>query len=203
MPDETGLRARKHRRTREAIRDAALRLFAERGYEAAAVEDIAAAADVAPRTFYRYFSSKEDVIFYDPDVRATLLGVLADRKPGESDVELIARAILEAMLLHEERIVLARRVLDATPLLHGRLLQRTEDAADLIVANLPGAAGRGAKLRARILAQSVAAAVRVAFFAWIDSGRRGTARAQCEAALDVLRDAFQPTTRGRGRRPRK
>ena len=208
MGEETGLRARKHRRTREAIRDAALRLFIERGFDDTAVEEIAAAADVAPRTFYRYFASKEEVIFHDPDAEATLGRALAARRPGESDVELIARAMLEAMLLHEERVVLARQIIDATPGLRGHVLHRVEQTAGLIADHLlssggrPGSAGRDARFRAQVLAQSVAAAARLAFFAWIDAGRRGTAWAHCERALGILRDAFQPTRRGRARNPR-
>src|ERR671911_220241 len=82
-----GLRERKKARTHEAIVDAALDLFERKGYEATTVEDIAAAADVSPRTFFRYFDSKVDLILAkNHETNVGLGALLAERPAGEGPV---------------------------------------------------------------------------------------------------------------------
>jgi AcrR family transcriptional regulator len=64
-PTLLSLRERKKAKTREAIQREALRLFSEHGYDETTIEQIAAAAEVSPSTFFRYFPTKEDVLVYD------------------------------------------------------------------------------------------------------------------------------------------
>jgi AcrR family transcriptional regulator len=78
-----GLRERNKLRRREQITDAALRLFGERGFDGATIDDIAAAAEVSRRTFFRYFARKEDVVLdwkrrTSEELRAALVA-----RPGE------------------------------------------------------------------------------------------------------------------------
>jgi AcrR family transcriptional regulator len=93
---QEGLRERKKQRTRERIVEAAMTLFAERGYHATTIPDIAAAADVAPRTFFSYFPSKEAVVFHDVDRDLDgLARALVDRPPEETTFEALRRWIDE------------------------------------------------------------------------------------------------------------
>jgi AcrR family transcriptional regulator len=89
-----GLRERKKQRTREQIIEAAMGLFAERGYHATTIADIATAADVAPRTFFSYFPSKEAVVFHnvDRDLEG-LASALRNRLPGETAFDALRRWI--------------------------------------------------------------------------------------------------------------
>jgi AcrR family transcriptional regulator len=64
-PRPPGLRERKKLKTRWAIQEHALRLFAVQGYDATTVDQIAAAAEISPSTFFRYFRTKEDVVVQD------------------------------------------------------------------------------------------------------------------------------------------
>ncbi|GAA4589995.1 hypothetical protein GCM10023194_45690 [Planotetraspora phitsanulokensis] len=94
MGDVVGLRVRKKLRTRRALIEAALRLFEEKGYEETTIAEITAAADVSTRTFFSYFTSKEDVVFFDGEARVeAALKVIADRRPAETVVDLLLRVV--------------------------------------------------------------------------------------------------------------
>jgi AcrR family transcriptional regulator len=87
-----GHRERKKQRTREQIVEAAFRLFAERGFQATTVAEIAAAADIAPRTFFAYFPSKEAVVFHDFDgLFASLKQTIEGRPEGETAIDALRR----------------------------------------------------------------------------------------------------------------
>ena len=82
MDSEPTVRARKRERTRDALYRAALRLFDSQGYESTTVDDVAVAAGVSRRTFFRYFESKEAVVFAQQPRRMALFRDLVGRGPG-------------------------------------------------------------------------------------------------------------------------
>jgi AcrR family transcriptional regulator len=109
-----GLRERKKQRTRQQIIEAAMGLFAERGYHATTIADIAAAAEVAPRTFFSYFPSKEAVVFHnvDRDIDG-LASALRDRLPGETAFDALRRwidSMFDEIAADQDEAVLRKRL---------------------------------------------------------------------------------------------
>jgi AcrR family transcriptional regulator len=141
-----GLRARKKRVAREAIAATARRLFAERGFDAVTVAEIAVAADVSEKTVFNHFATKEDLVFAGGEAQLTQLQAdIARRPPGTSVLD-VFRASSEAMLdvvaagEREDSLVVPRLVRDS-PALQERLTVEWERGADALVAAVAGATG--------------------------------------------------------------
>ena len=95
MTAPTGRREAHKQATRAALRAAAMRLFAEQGYDVTTVADIARAADVTQRTFYRYFDGKEDLIAGEYRSWLTLLaGAIRARPRGEPPLAAVWQAMI-------------------------------------------------------------------------------------------------------------
>jgi AcrR family transcriptional regulator len=95
MIAQAGLRERKKARTRASLRQHALRLFGEQGYQATTVEQIAAAAEVSPSTFFRYFPTKEDVVLQD-DMDTRMVEAFARQPKDLPPVAAVRAAMKEA-----------------------------------------------------------------------------------------------------------
>jgi len=143
-----GLRERKKARTREAIQEHALALFAERGYDATTVDAIAAAAEVSPSTFFRYFPTKEDVVLhdrYDP----LLLGAF-DAQPPELGVIAALRATMQEVLgsLPAEEVERERQratLILSVPELRARSLDQLASTMAAFASEIAQRAGRDAE----------------------------------------------------------
>jgi AcrR family transcriptional regulator len=94
MTTELGLRERKKQRTRQLIADTARRLFAERGFEAVPVSEIAREAEVSEATVFNYFPTKEDLFYHGLEAfEEELLASVRDRTPGESVIKAFGRFV--------------------------------------------------------------------------------------------------------------
>ena len=105
MTSELGVRERKKQAARTALTEAALRLFQANGFDATTVNDIARLANMSPRTFFRYFDTKEDVVFQDaPQQLEALRKFVADRPSSESNAVALRAALTAfAEVLEAER----------------------------------------------------------------------------------------------------
>ncbi|MFC4536140.1 TetR/AcrR family transcriptional regulator [Sphaerisporangium dianthi] len=130
MAGGPGLRERKKLRTRRTLIETAVRMFERHGYERTTLADIAAAAEVSTRTFFSYFSGKEDVVFFDTRPRVErALGVIASRLPGEPVADLLLRVAREALRFDTEEAELVlelhparTRLIMSVPALQARAL---------------------------------------------------------------------------------
>jgi AcrR family transcriptional regulator len=156
-----GLRERKKLRTAEAIEDAALSLFAGRGFQATTIADIAEAAEIAPRTFFAYFPSKESVLFGDFDPLVQSLAEHLESRGSQSLLDALRTwivAIVELDGLPDERRLRRRQVIEASDELLAyelRLTARFESVIAIAVASELDADPRD--LHPRLVAAAVAA----------------------------------------------
>jgi AcrR family transcriptional regulator len=140
-----GLRERKKARTRASIREHALRLFREQGYTVTTVEQISAAAEVSPATFFRYFPTKEDVVLQD-DVDIVTLGALEAQPAGLSPIAAFRAAAAEtfATLSREdlERFRETTELTMAVPEIRARALDELVRTIEAISGAIASRAGR-------------------------------------------------------------
>jgi AcrR family transcriptional regulator len=166
------LRVRKQRRTRESIVEAAMGLFAERGFDGVTVTDIAERAEVGRTTFFRYFTDKQEVLFDgEEELRRLLLSEseqaaaeLAPLGTSLASALLVARAGLLALthrITERSRwLALRQKLMDAHPELRARNLLKeqayAEEGIEVMVRH--GAAPETAALAASLAAACFAAA---------------------------------------------
>jgi AcrR family transcriptional regulator len=164
------LRARKKDRTRRMIQAEALRLFAEQGFGATTVEQIAAAADVAPRTFFRYFPTKDEVVFWS-EYEPLLAGFVEARPADEPAVVAVSQALVDGLAAFYEQdrdLVLDRlKLAFGTPALYPRLWRQQARTAVGVGRLLAGRLdARPDDLEIRAIAAAIAAALWVAVEEW-------------------------------------
>ncbi|MDR5700340.1 TetR family transcriptional regulator [Agromyces aerolatus] len=196
-PDEPieaplGLRERRRQATRDEISDAALDLFERHGVAGTTVDDIAHAAGVSPRTFFRYFPTKEHAVFVDDEqaelVMSETLAAVRAGAPVSTALETGWLRLLDDFAREDgarDRVLRTRRLIAAEPSLLAIALQRDEEHIGILTAAAVAATGdESDALTARALVAIVATTFRLAFDEW-------ARRAEADVAADVREIYFE------------
>ena len=180
------LRERKKADTRLRVMTAGLQLFAERGFDATTCEAIAAAADIAPRTFFRYFPTKADVLFGDHDeLLGRLRATLAARGPGESVPHAVRRWSqegLDHLLVNPQRYLTRSALVASIPAAHAR--SRQLDAE--FEAAIAEALADESDVAAQAIARAAWGATRAARDVWLASDGERDPRVLVDEAFERL-----------------
>jgi AcrR family transcriptional regulator len=191
-----GLRERKKVATRLAIAHAALALFEERGYDATTVDDIAAAANVSRRTFFRYFAGKDEVFIVDPEGKLRALHVaLADGPPDEPTIDALRRGILAlaATYFDPELVRTEARIAHREPAIAAAGLAyqvRWEDALAQEVAD-DLRVDVNLDPRPRIVAHAAVAILRAGAASWLAGSGRGEPADEVARTFDLTVPALE------------
>src|SRR5690348_1002561 len=120
-----GLRESKKLRTRQEIADAAMALFAQRGFDRVTVADVAGEAGVSEKTVYNYFPTKEDLFFDEVPAReAALVAAIRGRRQNESILEALRRLqASECRRLSSPAFAVFARILEESPALRAKELE--------------------------------------------------------------------------------
>ena len=170
----SGLRERKKEQTRVAIQREALRLIAERGYEATTCEQVAAAAGVSAATLFRYFPTKEDIVLrdgYDPVIAAAVVARPGAEPPLVAVRRGFADALAEVYRGDVEPIRQRTALILSVPALRSRAREQNASLVDALrqaLAERGGSAGN--VLEIEVAAACCAAAVTVAVERWATQG---------------------------------
>jgi AcrR family transcriptional regulator len=191
------LRERKKDQTREALAQAAFALFQDKGYEATTVAEIARAANVSRRTFFRYYATKDALLFVEDSENLEHFRVLLGAaESGDDDLAHIRRACLalaEGYMRDRDQILARARIIESSPVL-GKQERQQDLSWERAIAESLLSTGHGGpnsnpsvrERRARMLAGAVFGAVRATMAAWQEAGGRGDLPRMISEALDLF-----------------
>jgi AcrR family transcriptional regulator len=190
-PAKPGLRERKKQQTRETIARAALALFAERGYDETTLAEIAEAAEVAPRTIFSYYESKEDILLCEEVGFLDNLKLKLDGRPaGTTTVDAI-REFLSSIEEADEQMKVRKEIISANPELQMKLRGRHAQLEPLLAESIAKDLGADpGDIRPLLIAASMTAAfmsVRDRFLE-AESGGQPLTHEQGMAILDQVLD---------------
>jgi TetR/AcrR family transcriptional regulator, regulator of mycofactocin system len=180
--------------TRSRVERAALDLFTRRGFDAVTAEEVADAAGISRRTFFRYFATKADAVWGDFAGHVTRLeGLLAATDPARPVLAAVCAAYVEVNDYADDDLPLLRermRLILAEPALLAHSQLRFADVDGVVaryVADRTGGSPTG--LVPRLVAASTRAAATTAFEAWL-ADERSSLGQHLRRAFDEMADGF-------------
>ena len=196
MPMAVPIAERKRRAVRAELSEAALPLLVERRFESVTIDDLAAAAGVSRRTFFRYFSSKEDMVFAFLDQWAVRLAADIVARPADEDpVAAVHHAFRQLTIAYEDRALVLVRLVRETPALRQQERINREHLRSAVVTAVARRLGvdEERSLRPQILATIAFAPLDAAMLAWFTSRSNQEIGTLLDEALETFnreRDAM-------------
>ncbi|MCZ7531169.1 MAG: TetR family transcriptional regulator [Acidimicrobiia bacterium] len=195
MNEEVGLRERKKRERRRCIEDAAIDLFEDHGFDRTTIDQIAAAADIAPRTFFSYFPTKEDVVLADYSTRLErIIDELRERSESEPPWDALQASFLVVAADYEAaRDDLVRRftIMAANGTVYARSLQLQAGWEDALAEVLRQRANQKTEdLESRLLASTALACMRSSLRHWLLTGHNAALPALIQTCFGQLADGL-------------
>ncbi|HEY8547390.1 MAG TPA: TetR family transcriptional regulator [Acidimicrobiales bacterium] len=189
MREPCGLRERKKARTRDAIVAAAIDLFETKGYDATTIDEIAEAAEVSPRTFFRYFDSKVDVLMGRKDEpEGDIPARLATRPPEEGPIEATRQVLHQELLsaLTEDPLFVRQvRIMLGTPSLLAMAREHFHEHLDEMAADFATRMDVPPDdYRAHVVASAVSNTLWTVVARWVADG------SDAERLVEMLDEAF-------------
>lgn len=186
--------ARRARLVREEVSQIAIRLFVARGYDDVSVDDIAAAANMSQRTFFRYFATKDEIVLqYERQLRGRLHDAVRLRPSDEGPVTALTNAFIEtssAPVEYRERARERGLLLRNAPMLQARarmvLAEADGELAQLLAARMSSVPRRIREERARVIVVSLVAVADYAWNEWVTSDSKKDPATYLARAFHVL-----------------
>jgi AcrR family transcriptional regulator len=166
-----------------------MRLIGKQGYEQTTIEQIAAAVEISPSTFFNYFPTKEDVVLYD--AYDPVLASLFFERPPDEPLSISFRRVLEEMgglFERDHEIILARgRLWFEVPALRARLWEEVEKAQVLMSTLVAERSGRAADdFETRVAVMVMVAAAMEAMREWLRRDGKGSFVTLINQALELV-----------------
>ncbi|WP_375546778.1 TetR/AcrR family transcriptional regulator [Streptomyces gossypii] len=185
-----GLRERKKIQTRDAIRQAAYRLFAAQGYDATPVGQIAETAEVSPSTVFRYFPTKEDIVLtdeYDPVIAAELRSRPCDEPPVTALRHALCTVMAEMYEVEGCETIQRLNLIHDVPAIRARMTEHGAVTSKLLTRVLSERTGRPVDdLELRVVTGAAMGALTEAFYHWVENGTPDGMAELVDNALRVL-----------------